>query len=198
MSPHSIAWWIDVATVKKWWYLRLTNMSLTLLISSGITHGEKTSVIVWYGKWKVDLTGRNSAQSEIHGEVQNRPAAINKWRHIIINKLGQHRNCWLLTDFPTASEAVWKTKFYCTVRTLYAIIGNKNSVNSECNRKKLLRISSHFISQRIMADQNYISNNIVDTGCCCFATISTSEVGVIERFGKFDRFVEVISQQKRK
>ena len=28
-------------------------------------------------------------------------------------------------------------------------------------------------------------------GCCCFSIISTSEVGVVERFGKFDRFAEV-------
>lgn len=28
------------------------------------------------------------------------------------------------------------------------------------------------------------------TDCCCFAIISTSEVGVIERMGKFDRFAE--------
>lgn len=41
-----------------------------------------------------------------------------------------------------------------------------------------------------MSDQSYISRGGFD-GCCCFATISTSEVGVIERFGKFDRFVEV-------
>lgn len=27
--------------------------------------------------------------------------------------------------------------------------------------------------------------------CCCFAIISTSEVGVIEKMGKFDRFEEV-------
>jgi regulator of protease activity HflC (stomatin/prohibitin superfamily) len=27
--------------------------------------------------------------------------------------------------------------------------------------------------------------------CCCFAVISTAEVGVIERFGKFSRFAEV-------
>jgi regulator of protease activity HflC (stomatin/prohibitin superfamily) len=25
------------------------------------------------------------------------------------------------------------------------------------------------------------------SGCCCFTTISTSDVGVIERFGKFNR-----------
>ena len=43
-----------------------------------------------------------------------------------------------------------------------------------------------------MSEQNYISTGGVE-GCCCFATISTSEVGVIERFGKFDRFVEVSS-----
>jgi len=41
-----------------------------------------------------------------------------------------------------------------------------------------------------MSGQSYISGGGVE-GCCCFATISTSEVGVIERFGKFDRFVEV-------
>jgi hypothetical protein len=28
-------------------------------------------------------------------------------------------------------------------------------------------------------------------GCCCFGVLSTSEVGVIERFGKFSRFEEV-------
>jgi hypothetical protein len=44
-----------------------------------------------------------------------------------------------------------------------------------------------------MSGQSYISGGGVE-GCCCFATISTSEVGVIERFGKFDRFVEVRSR----
>jgi regulator of protease activity HflC (stomatin/prohibitin superfamily) len=28
--------------------------------------------------------------------------------------------------------------------------------------------------------------------CCCFVTISTAEVGVIERFGKFTRYVFTI------
>lgn len=32
--------------------------------------------------------------------------------------------------------------------------------------------------------------------CCCFATISTSEVGVIEKCGKFSRLAEVSLKKK--
>jgi hypothetical protein len=42
-----------------------------------------------------------------------------------------------------------------------------------------------------------MSRHIMPAGaagaCCCFTVLSTSEVGVVESFGKFARFEEVMS-----